>query len=303
MLCSCDGSSRASTAVLSQIEPTPGAVIAAHAVPEDCGRLPPLASSPTAIATPSASAAAGSRSCRRRPWCRGNSTAAVLRLPRRSRWPCRSTTTTSRCWMPTAAPRAPSTPDLPFNVDASTLSWLQSSSRSLIERPWSWRLGLGVLDRRPARRRHRPRARLPPAARSLRRANRPDGEGGVCACAGGTGARPVKQSRPPESAARPARIVVLEIIAQPACLAPDMRANPREIVAGRQAGRDARSLTRCRRDHDAILGRWIGRPSACSTRSKVSTRMRMLDSRPALNLAKCASRRLIGLLESSAVSE
>src|SRR6202034_3851296 len=40
---SCAGSTRASTAVLSQIEPTPGAVMAAHAVPEDCGSLPPFA--------------------------------------------------------------------------------------------------------------------------------------------------------------------------------------------------------------------------------------------------------------------
>ncbi len=44
LLCSWPGSTRASTAVLSQIEPTPGAVIAAQAVPEDCGTLPPLAS-------------------------------------------------------------------------------------------------------------------------------------------------------------------------------------------------------------------------------------------------------------------
>src|SRR3981189_987365 len=36
LLCSCAGSTRASIAVLSQIEPTPGAVIAAQAVPEDC---------------------------------------------------------------------------------------------------------------------------------------------------------------------------------------------------------------------------------------------------------------------------
>ena len=44
MLCSDPGSTRASTEVLSQIEATPGAVIAAQAVPDDCGRLPPLAS-------------------------------------------------------------------------------------------------------------------------------------------------------------------------------------------------------------------------------------------------------------------
>src|SRR6201995_5793498 len=34
---------RASTAVLSQTLPAPGAVTAAQAVPPDCGRLPPLA--------------------------------------------------------------------------------------------------------------------------------------------------------------------------------------------------------------------------------------------------------------------
>src|SRR3954452_9584376 len=43
LLCSEPGSTRASTAVLSQIERAPGAVAAAQALPEDCGRLPPLA--------------------------------------------------------------------------------------------------------------------------------------------------------------------------------------------------------------------------------------------------------------------
>ena len=42
LLCSAPGSTRASTAVLSQIAPAPGAVAAAQALPEDCGRLPPL---------------------------------------------------------------------------------------------------------------------------------------------------------------------------------------------------------------------------------------------------------------------
>jgi len=56
-------------------------------------------------------------------------------------------------------------------------------------------------------------------------------------------------------------------------------------------------------DYDAIRGRLIGRPSACSTRSKLSISTRMRDSRPDLNCAKCASRRLIGLLQSTAVSE
>src|ERR1700716_3021989 len=44
LLCSWDGSTRASTAVLSQIEATPGAVTAAPAEPEDGGADPPLAS-------------------------------------------------------------------------------------------------------------------------------------------------------------------------------------------------------------------------------------------------------------------
>src|SRR6202023_2168246 len=39
-----EGSPRASTAVLSQTEPTAGAVNAAHAAPDDCGTLPPFAS-------------------------------------------------------------------------------------------------------------------------------------------------------------------------------------------------------------------------------------------------------------------
>src|ERR1700751_6209154 len=42
LLWSCPGSTRASTDVLSQSEPAPGAVIAAQAAPEDCGALPPL---------------------------------------------------------------------------------------------------------------------------------------------------------------------------------------------------------------------------------------------------------------------
>src|ERR1700681_2311839 len=43
LLCSCPGSTRASIAVLSQIEPAPGAVTAAQAAPEACGVLPPFA--------------------------------------------------------------------------------------------------------------------------------------------------------------------------------------------------------------------------------------------------------------------
>src|SRR5215468_10676568 len=43
LLWSEEGSTRASTAVLSQTGPAPGAVTAAQALPPDCGRLPPLA--------------------------------------------------------------------------------------------------------------------------------------------------------------------------------------------------------------------------------------------------------------------
>src|SRR4051794_16039034 len=43
LLRSCAGSTRASSAVLSQTEATPGAVTAIQAVPEDSGRLPPFA--------------------------------------------------------------------------------------------------------------------------------------------------------------------------------------------------------------------------------------------------------------------
>ncbi|MBB4398910.1 hypothetical protein GGD62_008058 [Bradyrhizobium sp. ERR14] len=42
LLCSPE-SKRAPTTVLSQMEPAPGAVAAAQAVPEDCGTLPALA--------------------------------------------------------------------------------------------------------------------------------------------------------------------------------------------------------------------------------------------------------------------
>src|SRR5215475_2675950 len=43
LLWSVSGLTRASTAVLSQTLPAPGAVTAAQALPPDCGRLPPLA--------------------------------------------------------------------------------------------------------------------------------------------------------------------------------------------------------------------------------------------------------------------
>src|SRR5271154_3791632 len=55
--------------------------------------------------------------------------------------------------------------------------------------------------------------------------------------------------------------------------------------------------------YDPIFGSWTGWPSACSTSSWVSIRTRILSNRPALNCAKWASRTLIGLFESSAVSE
>src|SRR5580704_4483473 len=127
LLCSCVGSSLASTAVLSQIELKPGAVTAAHAVPEDCGKLPPLASF-SANSCDSVCAGPG---------------ATVMSAPIRA-----SHKGDSGCFTETAAePFGLSFPDhdgpvagpacgergfdagAPFiNVEASTSSWLQSSS-------------------------------------------------------------------------------------------------------------------------------------------------------------------------------
>src|SRR5450631_664300 len=128
LLVSCAGSTRASTAVLSQIEPTPGADIAAHAVPEDCGALPPLASFSDNSSEPVSVAG----------WRVTVMSAPILA----------SHTGDSGCFTDNAAePFALSFDDhdaSPFaivvgerafdagahvSVEASTLSWLQSSSR------------------------------------------------------------------------------------------------------------------------------------------------------------------------------
>ena len=129
LLCSCAGSTRASIAVLSQIEPTPGAVRAAHAVPEDCGWLPPFAS----FSESSSDAVSVERS-----------RATVISAPIRA-----SQNGDSGCFTDTAAePFGLSLDDHDISllapawgamrafagrvvrVDASTLSWLQSNSKA-----------------------------------------------------------------------------------------------------------------------------------------------------------------------------
>src|SRR5664279_1747855 len=131
LLVSWAGSTRASTAVLSQTEPTPGADIAAHALPEDCGALPPLASFSDNSSEPVSVAG----------WRVSVMSAPILV----------SQNGVSGCFTDTAAePFALSFDDhdaSPFaivfgerafdagahvSVEASTLSWLQSSSRPLM---------------------------------------------------------------------------------------------------------------------------------------------------------------------------
>src|SRR5439155_2766528 len=125
LLCSDPGSTRASTAVLSQIEATPGAVIAAQAVPDDCGRLPPLASFSEScsdvVAVP----------------CRATVMSAPMRASQNGVMDCLTDTAevpfalSLADHVVSALPAAFDAP-LPFGsgplrVDASTLSRLQSS--------------------------------------------------------------------------------------------------------------------------------------------------------------------------------
>src|ERR1700681_4784659 len=114
-------------ALLSQIEPTPGAVAAAQAVPEDCGALPPLA----AFSDSSSDIVVG---------CRATVMSAPILVSQNG---------DRGCFTDKAEPFGLSLEDhdisLPepargasrafdagpvVRVEASTLSWLQSSSRS-----------------------------------------------------------------------------------------------------------------------------------------------------------------------------
>src|SRR5882724_11678580 len=124
LLCSCAGSTRASTAVLSQIEPAPGAVIAAHAVPEDCGTAPPFA----AFSATSSDIVVGSRV---------TVMSAPMRASQNGETDCFTDTAETPFGLPLpdqvispafAARRAgdPFAAGPLLSVDASTLSWLQS---------------------------------------------------------------------------------------------------------------------------------------------------------------------------------
>src|SRR5580700_6029446 len=126
LLWSCAGSTRASTAVLSQTEPAPGAVIDAQAVPPDCGKLPPLA----VFSASSSDIVVG---------CEVTVMSAPTRASQNGETDC--LTDTAEAPLPllfadqfTASPLAPRAADPAGfgagpsrKVEASTLSWLQSS--------------------------------------------------------------------------------------------------------------------------------------------------------------------------------
>ena len=187
MLCSCAGSTRASIAVLSQIEPTPGAVIAAHAVPEDCDGWPsPENLLPQQIRAGQClglvdhghvGADPGIPERRQRLLHRhvGRAIRLVLGCPRRVGAGGG------------LAAGALSRPDRAAAVAASTLSWLQSSSRSSMS------------------------ASASEAAVSAAASASSSG-GSAWACAGGAMPTPAASN---SSIARPYR--VLEIMTPPAC--------------------------------------------------------------------------------------
>src|SRR5882724_396790 len=124
LLCSWAGSTRASIAVLSQIEPAPGAVIAAQAVPEDCGTAPPFA----AFSATSSDIVVGSRA---------TVMSAPTRVSQNGETACFTDTAEAPFGLPlpdqvvslpSAARRAvdPFAASPLLSVDASMLSWLQS---------------------------------------------------------------------------------------------------------------------------------------------------------------------------------
>src|ERR1700761_8267585 len=145
LLCSEFGSTRASTAVLSQIEPAPGALMEAQALPPDCGRLPPFelfsASSSamvvgswvTVMSAPTLASQTGETDCFT------DTDAAPLG------W------FLSDQFMPPSAEEAETVcerifaPDMSCKVEASTSSWLQSSLSASISWTTPWSLTLGAV--------------------------------------------------------------------------------------------------------------------------------------------------------------
>ncbi len=165
-------------------------MIAAHAAPEDCGSLPPLA----AFSASSSESVDGSRT---------TVMSAPIRVSQNGETDCFTDTADpfglsvddhviSLVGLARGARRAFEAGLMAIKVDASTLSWLQSSSRSLM----SASSGL--------------------AAASVAGASSASSSslaGGACACAGG-----IVTARPAASKSSPAKPdPVLEIITPPAC--------------------------------------------------------------------------------------
>src|SRR5882757_126143 len=196
LLCSWPGSTRASMAVLSQIEPTPGAVIAAQAVPEDCDGGP---SGEYFCSSASALVATGGW------WTTVMS--APIRVSQNGDSDC--LTETAEAPFGFALDDHDASPlsvafgaTLPLgaamlSVDASTLSWLQSSLSMSI----SFMTSASLIARAGA-------------ASSSSAASAASSEGGVCALAASTAAR----LKPAASASSPCRLRnVVKIIAPPEC--------------------------------------------------------------------------------------
>src|SRR5689334_21150055 len=273
------GSTRASTEVLSQTDPAPGAVTAAHALPPDCGRLPPLA----AFSASNSDIVVGSR-------------VTVISAPMRA-----SQYGVTDCLTETAEE-----PFVPFlfdqlmppsdvcelrilaagpspRVDASTLSWLQSSL--LTSMPFSTSSSSALCA----------------GACSAVVVSASSSAGTDWASAGEASA----VRKPAASSSALALFIFVETIAPPAQSAA-MTGHLSRQGCGDFGAKLWRRASRRHYDGDGqalIFGRWIERPSTCSTRSNVSRTARMLRSRPYLNWAKCAIRTTMGLLDSIDVRE
>ena len=151
------------------------------------------------------------------PGVQERSTAAVLPIPRRNRWPCHSTTTTSRCWQADCGASRAFDAGLAVQGGSVDIEQAPVQLETLISA--SFGLGGGVLSVR--RLRWLPaRARLP-AGRPLPR--RKAGGGG------GTSARRRQRRRQAKPGQQTAASKIsadracnaLEIITQPACQRPD----------------------------------------------------------------------------------
>jgi len=126
-------------------------------------------------------------------------------------------------------------------VDASTLSWLQSSLSTSMSFMSTSFVSTSLISRAGV-------------ASPSSAASAASSEGGVCALAASTAAR----LKPAASASSPRRLPdVVKIIAPPVARCANMRSFWREIMAALSAAQTERE----------IRGRCSGRPSVCSTSS------------------------------------